>query len=323
MSTILIADTDPTDRRVYINLLGNFGHRLLEAADGSQALELTRAELPDLIIADIGLPNMDGFALMSSLHAEPLLKRIPIIFHTDRYDESEIHRQARAGGVAYILRKPAEPQEILRVVNECLKQPAIPARLSQTGELQHQDLQLLVDKLYQKIEELERVNERLRNLSLTDGMTSLNNRRGFMILGTGLLKFARRAGYSACLLYIDMDSLKYLNDTFGHTVGDTVLTHFSEILTETFRDSDVIGRMGGDEFVVLLIDATESDLASMQARLQNNVNAYNLRSEQGYTLSFSLGVIRIEANSTITMEELLSQADMAMAAHKQSRRKSK
>ena len=317
MSTILIVDSNPTDRRSYITLLGNFGHRLLEASDGSQALELARAELPDLIITDIIMPNMDGFTLVRNLRAEPLLRGLPVIFHTDNYDVSEIHRLARADGVEHVLRKPAEPQEILRVVNKALKQPAIPAKLSQTGELQHEHLQLLTDKLYQKIEELERVNERLRNLSLTDGMTTLNNRRGFMILATGLLKFARRAGYSACLLYIDMDSLKYLNNTFGHIAGDTALTHFSEILTETFRDSDVIGRMGGDEFVILLIDAAESDLASMQARLQSNVDNYNLRSEHGYTLSFSLGIIRVEANSTITMEELLSQADKAMYAHKQ------
>jgi len=136
-----------------------------------------------------------------------------------------------------------------------------------------------------------------------------------------LLKFARRAGYSLCLLYIDMDSLKYLNDTFGHIAGDTALTHFARILTETYRDSDVIGRMGGDEFVIQIIDASEDDLASMQERLQSNVDSYNLQSESGYVLSFSLGVIRIEANSTITMEALLSEADKAMYEHKQSRKR--
>jgi len=321
MTTILIVDTEPTNRRLYITLLGNFGHRLLEASDGVQALELARGELPDLIITDIHMPNMDGFTLVRHLRAEPLLMEVPVIFHTASYDVSEIHRQARASGIQHILRKPAEPQEILRAVNEALKQPAIPAGPSQTGQLQREHLQLLVDKLYQKVSELERANDRLRSLSLTDGLTGLNNRRGFMILATGLLKFARRAGYSLCLLYIDMDSLKYLNDTFGHIAGDTALTHFARILTETYRDSDVIGRMGGDEFVIQIIDASEADLASMQERLQSNVDSYNLQSENGYILSFSLGVIRIEANSTITMEALLSEADKAMYEHKQSRKR--
>jgi diguanylate cyclase (GGDEF)-like protein len=79
--------------------------------------------------------------------------------------------------------------------------------------------------------------------------------------------------------------------------------------------------MGGDEFTVLLIDATESDLVSMQARLQSNVDAHNLQSVHDHALSFSLGVIRVDLNSTLTMEELLSQADAAMYKHKQSRKR--
>ena len=321
MATILIVDTHPTDRRLYITLLGNFGHRLLEANDGAEALEVSRAELPDLIITDILMPNMDGFSFVRRLRAEPLLMGVPVIFHTDNYDESEIHRLARASGIRHILRKPAEPQEILRAVNESLKRPTTPSRLPQTGQLQHEHLQLLADKLYQKVSELEKANDHLRNVSLTDGLTGLNNRRGFMILATGLLKFARRAGYPLCLIYIDLDSLKYINDTFGHAGGDAAITHFARILSETFRDSDVTGRLGGDEFVVLIIDATESDLADMQARLQSNVDAHNLQSAPDYALSFSMGVIRVDQNSTITMEELLSQADTAMYQHKKSRKR--
>jgi diguanylate cyclase (GGDEF)-like protein len=321
MATILIVDTHPSNRRVYTTLLGNFGHRLLEAEDGVQALELARAELPDLIITDILMPNMDGFTLVRRLRAEPLLMAVPVIFQTANYDVSEIHRLARASGIQHILRNPAEPQEILRAVNESLKQPTISARLPQTGQLQREHLQLLADKLYQKVSELEKANDRLRSLSLTDILTGLNNRRGFMILATGLLKFARRAAYSVCLLYIDLDSLKYINDTFGHAAGDTAITHFASILTETFRDSDVIGRLGGDEFVVLIIDATESDLTSMQVRLQSNVDAHNLQSERGYALSLSLGVIRVDPDSTITMEELLYEADAAMYQHKKNRKR--
>jgi diguanylate cyclase (GGDEF)-like protein len=321
MATILIVDANATDRRLYTTLLGNFGHRLMEAGDGAQALELAQAELPDLIITDIIMPHMDGFTLVRRMRAEPLLMGIPIIFQTANYDVSEIHRLARASGIQHILRKPAEPQEILRAVNESLKQPTIPTGLPNTGQLQREHLQLLADKLYEKVSELEKANERLRSFSLTDGLTGLNNRRGFMILATGLLKFTRRVGYSLCLLYIDLDSLKYINDTFGHAAGDLAISQFSRILTETFRDSDVIARLGGDEFVALIIDATESDLANIQARLHSHVDTHNLQSAHGHALSFSLGVIRVEPQSTITMEELLSEADAAMYKHKQSRRR--
>jgi diguanylate cyclase (GGDEF)-like protein len=321
MATILVVDANPTDRRWYITLLGNYGHRLLEASDGVEALALAQAELPELIITDILMPHMDGFSLVRRLRAEPLLASIPVIFQTANYDVSEIHRLARASGVQHILRKAAEPQEILRAVNESLKRPTTPGRLPQTGQLQREHLELLADKLYQKVSELEKANDRLRNLSLTDALTGLNNRRGFMILATSLLKFARRASYSLYLLYIDLDSLKYINDTFGHAAGDAAIMQFSRILTDAFRDSDVIGRLGGDEFVALIADATESDLASLQTRLQSQVDAHNLQSDPRQALSFSLGVIRVEPQSTITMEELLSQADAAMYKHKVSRRR--
>ena len=321
MATILIVDANPSDRRSYVTLLGNFGHRLVEAGDGVDALQLARTELPDLVITDILMPHMDGFTLVRRLRGEPLLAGVPVIFQTANYYESEIRRLAQASGIRSILSKPADPQEILRTVNAALRQPTVPARLPQTGQLQRDHLQLLADKLYQKVSELETANERLRTLSLSDELTGLNNRRGFMILATGLLKFAQRANHPLCLVYIDMDRLKYLNDTFGHSEGNAALVEFGRILTETFRDSDVVARLGGDEFVILTIDATESDLDNIQTRLQNNVAAYNLRSANGHDLSFSLGVIQVDITAPVTMEELLSRADAAMYKHKQSRKR--
>lgn len=316
MATILIVDTRSSDRQMFVTLLTSFGHRLLEASDGVQALELAKTELPDLVITDIVMPNMDGFTLVRRLRAEPLLAGVPVIFQTAHYLESEIHKLASATGIQHIIGKPAEPQEILRAVQESLKHPAVPSKLPQTGQLQREHLQLLADKLYQKNLELEKANERLRNLSLTDELTGLNNRRGFAILANGLFKFARRANHPLCLLYIDMDQLKHINNTFGHAEGDTALNHFARILTETFRDSDVIARMGGDEFAVLSIDVNEGDIAVIRARLQSNVDSYNLLSIRGYNLSFSLGIIQVDLNSTFTVDALLVQADAAMYKHK-------
>ena len=320
MATILIVDTNPTDRSTYVALLGNFGHRILEAGNGAEALELARVELPDLIISDIIMPSMDGFTLVRRLRAEPLLAKVPVVFHTANYDNSEIHRLARGSGIQHILRKPSEPHEILRAVNDSLKKPAAATRLPQTGQLQREHLQVLADKLYEKVTELENANERLRNLSLTDGITGLNNRRGFIILATGLLKFARRVGYSLSLLYIDLDSLKLTNDTLGHTTGDALIVRFANILTGTFRDSDIIGRLGGDEFVVLMADATESDVKSMRDHLQKNVDAHNLQTDLP-AIAFSMGGIRVFPDTGVTMEELLSRADRAMYEHKMRRRR--
>jgi len=267
------------------------------------------------------MPNIDGFSLTRRLHAEPLLSDVPVIFQTVHHLETEVRKLATATGVRHILGKPAEPSEILQAINDTLKKPPGPTKLPQTGQLQREHLQLLADKLYEKNLELEKANERLRTLSLTDELTGLNNRRGFMILANGLFKFARRAKHPLCLLYIDMDALKSINDTFGHAAGDSALTHFAQILTKTFRDSDVVARLGGDEFVVLTVDATESGLKSIQARLQSNVDTHNLESARGYSLSFSLGIIRVDLDSTFTVEAMLAQADEAMYAHKKKRKR--
>lgn len=321
MATILVVDASPVERRAYTTLLGNFGYRLVEAGDGVQALEVARTELPDLVITDILMPHMDGFTLVRRLRGEPLLAGVPVIFQTASFFEPEVQRLAQASGVKHILAKPADPQEVMRVINETLKKPTKSSRLPQTGKLQREHLQLLADKLYQKVTELEDANDRLHNLSLTDELTGLNNRRGFMILATALLKFARRAGQPLCLLYLDLDCLKSINDTFGHGMGDSAIIRFARILTDTFRDADVVGRMGGDEFVVLTVDAAENDLHSLEARLQQNVDAHNLQSTSGYSLSYSLGVIQVDLQASITMEELLLQADAAMYKHKQARRR--
>ena len=321
MTTILVVDTRKNDRQMYTTLLSSFGHRVLEASDGSKALEIARTELPDLVITDIIMPNMDGFTLTRRLHAEPLLAGVPVIFQTVHSLETEVRKLAEATGIRYILGKPAEPQEILKAVQDSLKRVTEPAKLPQTGELQREHLQLLADKLYEKNLELEKSNERLRNLSLTDELTGLNNRRGFMIMANGLLKFSRRASHPLCLLYIDLDSLKEINDTFGHTHGDSAITHFANILTQTFRDSDVIARLGGDEFVVLTIDATEGNLNSIQSRLQSNVDAHNRIAFREYALSFSIGIIRVDLASTLTIEALLAQADEAMYEHKKKRKR--
>jgi len=320
MATILLVDARSTDRQLLVTLLSSFGHRMLEASDGSEALELAKAELPDLVITDIVMPNMDGFTLARRLRGEPLLSGVPVIFQTVHYLEAEIRKLATASGIQHILGKPAEPQEILRAVHDALKKPTTPSRLPQTGQLQREHLQILADKLYQKNLELESANERLRNLSLTDELTGLSNRRGFAILANGLLKFARRASHPLCLMYIDMDSLKQVNNTYGHEEGDIAITHFARILTETYRDSDVIARLGGDEFAVLTIDATAGGIDIIKTRLQSNVDAYNLVSVRGYALSFSLGIIQVDLNSTLTVDGLLSQADQAMYRHKRTRK---
>src|SRR5580765_8166264 len=117
MATILIVDDRPTNRQFLLTLLGYTGHRLLEAGDGAQALDIARAERPDLVITDILMPTMDGYEFTSNLRRDPGLARTPVIFYTATYNSPEARLLADSCGVRTVLRKPAEPEDILAAVD--------------------------------------------------------------------------------------------------------------------------------------------------------------------------------------------------------------
>src|SRR5437870_5454098 len=112
MATILIVDDRPTNRQFLLTLLGYTEHRLLEAADGAEALALVRAERPDLVITDILMPTMDGYEFVQKLRAEPELAATRVIFYSATYSVPEAESMARKCGVATVLPKPSEPQAI-------------------------------------------------------------------------------------------------------------------------------------------------------------------------------------------------------------------
>src|SRR6266513_1038187 len=120
MATILIVDDRPTNRQFLLTLLGYGGHRLLEAANGAEALERVRAERPDLVITDILMPAMDGYELVAHLRADPDLAPIPVIFYTATYSEPQAKALADSCGVRIVLPKPCDPERILAAVNEAL-----------------------------------------------------------------------------------------------------------------------------------------------------------------------------------------------------------
>jgi diguanylate cyclase (GGDEF)-like protein len=161
----------------------------------------------------------------------------------------------------------------------------------------------------------------LSNLALTDELTHLYNRRGFLSLTERQLKLGRRSGREMLLFFIDVDGLKQINDSFGHSEGDLALTRTAEVLGITFRDSDVLARLGGDEFAALAIEASGHSEATITARLRQNLETANTN-ESRYLLSLSLGVIRFDPQTTSSLAELMLQADRAMYEAKRRHRRS-
>src|SRR5450755_2407392 len=120
MATILIVDDHPINRKFLAALLGKGDHRLLEAADGAEALAAVKAEHPELVIIDILMPTMDGATFVRLLRADPSIAHTRVIFCTAHYHEPEAQALARASGVSFVLTKPSEPETILSTVEAVL-----------------------------------------------------------------------------------------------------------------------------------------------------------------------------------------------------------
>ena len=164
MAKILIVDDVASNREYLVTLLGYSNHELTEASDGTQALDQARLQQPELIIADIVMPTMDGFEFVHKLRALPQVGTTPVIFYTAAYYEYEARALARDCGVQHIITKPSEPQLILDTVNEALGRPsALPAQ-PPVAEFDREHLRLMTNKLSQKVTELEAVSLRLQAL---------------------------------------------------------------------------------------------------------------------------------------------------------------
>jgi len=165
MATILVVDDRPINRQFLMTLLGYAGHRLLEAADGAEALNIVRAENPDLIITDILMPTMDGYEFVRQLRADPKFANVPVLFYTATYREREARSLAQAAGVQYVLTKPAEPQAILSTVNAALGHVPAPTGLPETVPSPLLDpVQVVATKLTAKMGELDSLGRRQQAL---------------------------------------------------------------------------------------------------------------------------------------------------------------
>jgi len=183
------------------------------------------------------------------------------------------------------------------------------------------DIQDLSDELMRAVRSAVRqclLDTELCSLALTDELTGLNNRRGFLALAHQQLKHAYRNSQELLLFCADLDNLKFVNDSYGHREGDQAIIRTAEALRRTFRNSDILARFGGDEFCVLAMEATLYSERAIQERLRENLRRCNA-GETRYSLSLSIGVARFEPFHPATVEELMSEADRKMYEQKRSR----
>jgi len=163
--------------------------------------------------------------------------------------------------------------------------------------------------------------EQLRSMVFTDSLTNLYSRRGYLNLAEHLLKSAERLHTKLLLAYIDLDNIKFINDTFGHEHGDAVLIDTAHILRNTFRKSDIICRIGGDEFAVLASNFDESYPQNIIDRLQYYIDKQNRKRNKQYKISMSMGFAFYDPAAPCSLDVLMARADQSMYEQKKTRKK--
>jgi diguanylate cyclase (GGDEF)-like protein len=255
------------------------------ATELSEALRrLSRGGI-DVVLLELSLPDSEGMSTFERTYA--FAPDVPVVVLTDKYDEDLGVSAVQAGAQDYLLKRTADTGEILRALRYAL--------------------------------ERHRLLTALRSLSLMDDLTNLYNRRGFTDLGSQYLELARRSDREITLVFLDLDRFKTINDSLGHHVGDRALRRVAEILRTTFRRSDIIARMGGDEFAALALESSNKHESNIVDRLREHFAQFNGSHREPYQISVSIGVARDEGSRHIPLIDLLAEADANMYEEKRSK----
>ena len=250
--------------------------RLDEAISKLRACESELAF--DIVLLDLSLPDAHGLETFSDLtRAVP---EMPIVVLSGLDDNVLAVRAVQSGAQDYLVKGQVNDAALARALVFAI--------------------------------ERHRMHTQLKTLSIIDDLTGLHNRRGFWTLTPQQIKNSARQRQEMALYYADLDGLKQINDTYGHQYGDWALAQTAQALRQTFRESDIIARMGGDEFTVLAMSQSPNDIASAVARLEANIAERNAGSQRPFTVQISIGAVLFDPAQPQNLDELLARADKAL-----------
>lgn len=319
MATILIVDDRAINRAFLMALLGYAGHRLLEAADGDEALKLVRAERPDLVLTDIMMPGMDGYRFVLQLRSEPDIPPTRVIFLTAVYVEPEARALAQSLGVSRFITKPVEPKTLMEIVDTVLTEPLPDNYANPAGNIDFVDkyLRLTATKLHRSTLELEELSEQV----VHDPLTGLFNRRYLEESFGREISRAQRSGAPIGVLMVDIDHFKRVNDTFGHAAGDAVLAAVARCMRSLTRSEDILCRYGGEEFVLVMTGAIRSVAWARAELIREGVRELKIECDgrQVGQVTISIG-IALYPEDGANEAEAMRAADAALYRAKQAGR---
>lgn len=316
---ILIIDDMADNLRVLSSILTREGYNVRKALNWQMALTATQTVLPDLILLDIMMPEVDGYEVCQTFKAWELTADIPVIFISALDDVFDKVKAFKVGGVDYIT-KPFEFQEVLvRVQNQLALRSARLEVLKLNVELEDRvkqrtgELERTLQKLQEEINSRQKLQSQLLDIALHDSLTGLPNRVLFIRrLENALNRAKQESSYQFALLFLDCDRFKVINDSLGHLVGDELLIAIAYRLQACLTPINTLARLGGDEFGIILEDITHINMAIQVAELVL----------QQLSLAFKLSRYEVFMNASIGIswgnkdyerpEYLLRDADTAM-----------
>lgn len=254
--------------------------------DKVETLEAARKWLDendaDVVLLDLSLPDSSGIETVYKF--EPYVAEMPIVILTGLSDSSAAVKSIRHGVQDYLMKGMISADTLFRSVVYATER--------------HKMITVI------------------QSLAMVDELTGLYNRRGFMKLAKHNMNLAKRKGFEVSLLYADLDDMKGINDRWGHKEGDMALTMAATVLKKSFRESDIIARIGGDEFVVLATGASLSCSDVLSERIRKNIDQLKADVPHDFNFSLSFGVISPDPTGNLHIEQLLDQADECMYKEK-------
>jgi diguanylate cyclase (GGDEF)-like protein len=284
---VLVVDDSPVARKLVEHALPPHDHQLLFAKTGLEALDLFAKQRPSLVITDWLMPDLSGMELCQRIRVEFKGTYVYIILLTGVSEKSQLVKALQAGADDF-LTKPFHPDELL-------------ARAG-VGR-----------RMVELHRELETKNQQLERMAVTDELTGLPNRRGIKGWAKRQISGAERHGYSLWVVIADLDHFKYVNDTYGHEAGDTVLKTFAEILRTHTRQSNMCARIGGEEFLMVLTHTDQEGVELAINRIRERFCAQKfVFGNREVVVTASFGISGIHLSESRDIDRLMAQADKAL-----------
>ena len=281
---VLIVDDSPVYAKLFQQMLSAQHYSLSFACNGREALSIYQHKSPDIIITDWIMPEFSGLELCERIRADKASAYTYIILMTSNTEKGGVVRGLEAGADDYLV-KPFDSSEML-------------ARFG-VGR-----------RIIDLHRQLENKSAQLEEVACTDALTGLPNRRAIEDWANKQLKGAERHGFPMWVVLCDLDSFKRINDSFGHEAGDTVLRTFADTLRKLTRTSDMCGRLGGDEFLIVISHVSDDNIGPTINRFRELFSSLSFPfAGQSVSISATFGVAGSQSGNLKDFDALVRKAD--------------